>query len=255
MGAIALTDAFAYVAGYDFSPDTNNIRLDMQAQAKDATPFGVGWNVIVGGLKSVAFDMTGFWQSAAAGAAGSADVEAFPDLGVSDRVCTVGAIHSEPASPASFLEDERVYMFRAGKFTYELLGPVGEVAPFTLNSQGTQGIGAKQGLLLKKRGNVSATGQLGATLDSLGFGLGAAQFLYGTIHIFTAGTSITIQVQSDDNTGFTTPTTLATIGPLTTRGGTWMTPIPGPLTDRYFRFNVSAITGTFNIGAAMANTT
>lgn len=255
MGAIALTDAFAYVHGYDFSPDTNNIKLDMKAEAKDATPFGVGWNVIVGGLKSVNFDMQGFWQSGTAGAAGAVDPEAFPDLGVSDRVYTVGAIHTEPASPASFLEDERVYMFRGGKFTYDAFGAVGEVTPFTLSSAGTQGVGAKQGLLLKKKGNVSATGQLGATLDTLGFGLGAAQFLYATVHVFTAGTTITIQVQSDDNTGFSSATTLATIGPLTTRGGTWLTPIPGPITDRYFRFNVSAITGTFSVGAAMANTT
>ncbi len=252
MGAIALTDAMAYVAGYDFSVDTNNVKLDMQAQAKDATPFGVGWTVLVGGLKSVAFDMQGFWQS---GTSSAVDPESFPDLAVTERVFTVGDIHTEAPAIAPLTTPERVYMFRAGKFTYELLGSVGEVAPFTLNSAGTNGQGTKQGLLLKKKANVSATGQLGSIFDTLGFGVFPTQFIYATVHVFTAGTTITIQVQSDDNSGFSTPTTVATIGPLTTRGGTWMTPVPGQITDRYFRFNVSAITGTFSVGAAMAITT
>jgi hypothetical protein len=69
--------------------------------------------------------------------------------------------------------------------------------------------------------------------------------------VFSAGTTITVQVQSDDNAGMSSPTTVATIGPITVVGGTWMTPIAGPITDTYYRMNVSAITGTFSVAGAI----
>lgn len=249
MAAFALTDASAYVHGYDFTVDTNNMMLTHDAAVLDTTTFGSGgWTSCIGGLKTVSFNMTGFWQSATTQAV---DVESFPDLGVSDRVYTVAPVETEPASPASFLAAERCFLFKAGKFNYSpFAGQVGDVAGFTLNSMGTNGVGVVQGLLLKTKAVVSATGQMGSTFDTV-FGVGAAQSLYATFHEFVAGTTITIQVQSDDNSGFSSATTIGTIGPITTSGGTWMTPIPGPLTDRYYRFNVSAVTGSHTVAAAM----
>lgn len=250
MGVIALTDAYAYVAGHDFTTDTNNATLNTDVEALDATTFGSnGWKEFRGGLKAGAFDMAGFWQSAASD---SVDTESFPQLGVVDQVYTVGPLEVTPANPLSGLNGPFAYMFRAGKFRYEPFGPVGQLIPFKLGSMGTNGQGIKRGWLLKPRGDVSATGALGATLDTIGFGVGAGLFLWVTFHVFVAGTTITVQVQSDDNVGFATPTTIATIGPLTTTGGTWMTPVPGPLTDSFYRLNVSAITGTFNVAAALA---
>jgi len=250
MGVQAFTDAFAYVHGYDFTCDTNDIKLDAQVEAKDATTFCAnGWRQVAAGLKSVQFDMSGFWQSAAVDAV---DPQAFPDLGVIDRVYTVGPSDAAPADPLSILNPPFAYMFKAGKFSYEAFGEIGELTPFKLGSSGTAGPGVKRGWIIAPKGNVSATGKIGVTLDTLGFGVAAGAFLWASFHVFTAGTTITVQVQSDDNVGFTTPTTLATLGPLTAAGGTWMTPVPGLLADRYFRFNCSAITGTFSVAAAFA---
>ena len=59
-----------------------------------------------------------------------------------------------------------------------------------------------------------------------------------------------LTIESDDNGSFTSATTRATIGPLTATGGTWVTRVAGAITDDYYRFNVTAITGTFSVGAA-----
>jgi len=239
----ALTDVFSYVSEYDFTCDTNNAMLDLAAAELDATTFcSSGWTTKIAGLKSVKYDMAGFWQSAANQAV---DPQAFPRLGTVDEVFTVGPVRTE----ATGVTSSGCYLFKAGKFSYEQFGQVGTVAPFKLSSMGTNGVGVRRGWLLKAKGSVSATGQLGQTFDTA---LGSASStLYATVHIFTVGTTITIQLQSDDNTGFTTPTTLATIGPLTAVGGTWMTPVAGN-SDRYLRFNVSANTGTHSVAAALA---
>jgi hypothetical protein len=239
MGVLALTDAFAYVHGHDFTTDTNEVNLGLEAATLDKTTFGSGgWTEVAGGLKSNAFNMAGFWQSAASDAV---DPEAFNDLAVVNRVHTMGPVETE-GQPA--------YMFQAGKFSYQLLGPVGELAPFTLNSQGTDGVGAVRGTLTKAKGVVSA---IGATGTSLNLGAVAAnQFLYATFHVFgTPGTTITAVVESDDANTFASATTRFTFGPITTGGGVWGTRVAGSITDTWYRLRVTAITGTFTIAAAI----
>jgi len=237
MGVFAFTNVFAHIAGYDFTTDSNSATLTTEADSLEATPYGLGWKQFVGGLKSSAYNMAGFWQSAASQAV---DPEAFAGLGVADRVLTFGP---------SQVEGDPAYMLRALETSYGLGGEVGQVAPFSLAASGSNGTGTVRGKLTKARGNVSGTGAIGTGVQLSA--PSASQGVYCAVHIFTAGTTITLQLQSDDNGGFSTPTTIATIGPLTTSGGTWMTKIPGPLTDTFYRLNVSAVTGTFNMAAAI----
>src|SRR5690606_8311913 len=106
-----------------------------------------------------------------------------------------------------------------------------------------------RGQLAKATGSVDSTGPLGSVLN-----LGQAasgQHVYASLHVFAAGTTITVLVESDDSADFASPTTQATIGPITARGGTWVTSA-GPITDTHYRLNVSAVTGTFTVAAALA---
>lgn len=242
MAVLSLTDAFVHAAGYDFTTDTNTATLSADVAQLDATHFGSsGWQELAGGLKTVNFAHSGFWQAAADGQA--VDNQAFSMLSTS-QVYTVGPNETEGANG-------RCYMFQAAKSQYALGGTVGELAPFSLTATGSNGVGVVRGMLAKSRGSVSATGALGTGVQLGALGSDAVS-LYATVHIFEAGTTITILVESDDNSDFSSPTTVATIGPLTTSGGTWMTPVPGPITDSYFRFKVSAITGTFVLAGALA---
>jgi hypothetical protein len=238
MALFALTNVFAHFGPYDFTGDSNKAELQVDVEALDATVFaGSGWRSMVGGLKSSAFDMAGFWQSAVSQAV---DPEAFALLGAADKVLTFGP---------SQVEGDPAFMMFALESSYKIGGEAGALMPFELGAVGEDGTGTVRGRLTKARGNVSATGAIG-TGQNLG-AVSATQGVYCTIHVFSPGTTITLQLQSDDNAGFTTPTTIATIGPITAAGGTWVTKVPGPLTDSFFRLNVSAITGTFNMAAAI----
>lgn len=237
MTTLALTDATIWVAGYDLTGDSNSVALSASAEELDNTTFGsAGFRSRIAGLRNVESQVSGYWQAGAT----SVDNEAFTNLAVADRVVTIA-----PTSTATSV----AYMFRGGQFNYEMFGQIGEVTPFSLGIINTNSQGLVRGQVAKAKGNVSATGVLGS-----GVQLGAVasnQYLYATLHVFSAGTTITVQVQSDDNAGFTTPTTVATIGPITVAGGTWMTRVAGPLTDTFYRFNVTAVTGTFSVAGAI----
>jgi len=237
MAVEALLDAFTYVAGHDFTTDTNQGELNLEAAVLDATTFGSnGWQENAYGLKTLAFNYSGFWQSATADAV---DPEAFGDLGV-ERPHTWGQRE---------LEGEPAWLFNAGKSSYTLGGEVGPLAPFSLQSMATDKYGAIRGQLAKAKSAATAIGATGSIV-SLG-PVAADQFLYATFHVFTAGTTLTVQVQSAAAIGFGSPTLRGTIGPLTTRGATFMARVPGPITDGFYRFNISAVTGAFVAAGAI----
>lgn len=234
----ALLNAGLYVAGHDFTTDTNTGQLNLEAAALDKTTFGSdGWMENALGLKTLAFNYSGFWQSDVTDAV---DPEAFGDLALERaHTWTLDEIETEPA-----------YLFNAAKSAYSLGGEVGPLAPFQLTSVATDKFGAIRGQLAKAKGAANAIGALGSVVN-LG-AVAADQFLYATFHVFTAATTITVQVQSDDSAGMASPTQRgANIGPLTTRGGTWLARVAGPITDTHYRFNISAVTGAFVAAGAI----
>lgn len=237
MATLALVDATTYVDDYDFTTDLSSVKLEAAAEELDSTTFGGGgFRSRTAGLKTVGGEVAGYWQA-------TPDAAAFTNLGTANRVVT----HT-----LTGVAGDVAYMYQAGKFKYEAFGTVGELTPFTLTMNGTDGTaGLVRGQLAKAKGNVSATGVLGSVLN-----LGAptaTQYVYCAVHIFSAGTTITLQLQSDTASNFPSATTQATIGPLTTAGGTWMTRVAGALAgETHWRLNVSAITGTFSIAAAIA---
>lgn len=232
-----LLSCTTWVDDYDFTGDSNKLTVDAEVEDLDATTFGSGgWKVLAGGLKTAAASLEGFWQSAP-------DAEGFADLGNVDRVVTISPT-GLAASPA--------FMFQASKLKYSAFGQVGQLTPFTLDMSGSNTVGMVRGQVTAAKQAVSATGQLGSVVQ-----LGAptaGQYVYAALHVFgTPGTTITVQVQSDDNAGMTSPTTRGTIGPLTSAGGVWLARVAGPFSgEAYWRMNVSAITGTFTVAGAIA---
>ncbi|MBM7788853.1 hypothetical protein [Tenggerimyces flavus] len=239
MGVIALLDCFIHVHGHDFTTDSNSGQLATETAPLDKTTFGsAGWTELHGGLKSWTLALKGFWQSDTSDAV---DPEIFNGLGSTGQVFTLGPVETEA---------QVAYFAQGGKFNYQLLGQLGELAPFTLASQGTSGQGVIRGQLAKARGVVSAAGQVGSALN---LGAGAAgKFLYATVHTFLAGTTVTIQVQSDTASNFPTPTTVATFPAITARGASWLVRVDSTgITDTWWRLNVSAITGSFTVAGAI----
>lgn len=240
MTSFAFTDATVWAAGYDFTGDSNQLSLGVSVDELDSTTFGSGgYRSRVAGLRNTQMQLGGFWQSAATDAV---DPQVFPNLGSADRVITLAPDDAETTT---------AYMFQAIKLGYQMFGSIGELTPFTLDASGSNGVGCVRGQVAKAKGNVSATGATGSVVNITG--PTSTQYVYCTVHVFSAGTTITLQLQSDTASNFPSATTQATIGPLTAAGGTWMTRVAGPLSgENFWRLNVSAITGTFQIAAAIA---
>jgi hypothetical protein len=240
MGSLALTDAAVWLGGYDWSAQSNHLTLGAEVQDADATTFGSGgYRARKGTLRKLDGELRGLWESAASAAP---DPEAFSNLGVRDRVLT--ASHNG-------VETVPAYLSRQMHGAYEQFDEIGKLAPFKLKLAGSNPEGLVRGQVQKAKGNVSATGAIGSPVNLSAFSTGL--FLYVTVHVFQAGTTITLDVETDSASNFPSPTARATIGPLTAAGGTWMTRVPGTGSgDSWYRLNVTAITGTFQLAAAVA---
>lgn len=236
--AYVLTDAFAWVGGYDFTGDSNELRADVQHAVLNANVFGGGnWAQHKLGVSTVDWRLAGFWNVVE----NEQDSEEWGQLGTRDRVVTFG--------PGTTTEGDPAYLFRALTTQYVVGGPHGELAPYSVTAAGSNGQGVVRGRLLADKQTVSATGAFGTGVQ-VG-AVAADEFLYATFHVFSAGTTITVVVESDDNSGFTSATTRATFSTVTAKGGTWATRVAGAITDDWWRVRCTAVTGSFSVGAAI----
>ncbi|MEW2474609.1 hypothetical protein AB0875_12540 [Micromonospora gifhornensis] len=237
MAEFALVDATTWIGGYDFTGDLNQVQLQVSADELDSTTFGSGgFRKRIGGLRSVQASLAGFWSSATSAAP---DPHVMPDLGVADRVVTMTPDGAEGSV---------AYFFQGAKFSTQMFGQIGEVTPFSVDVMGSNKVGLVRGQVLKAKGTVNATGATGSALE-LGE-VADGQWLYAAFHVFSAGTTITAVLESDEDDDFADATTRATFGPITTTGGVWAARVAGPITDEWYRLRVSAVTGTFQIAGA-----
>jgi hypothetical protein len=239
--SFALLNATTFVGGYDFTGTMNQLALTGDLEELDSTVFGSVARSRTAGLQDVTAQLVGFWDAGT----GQVDPVVFAALGGGVQVAT----HTPNGTAGDV-----AYMYQAREFSYNLFGEVGQLAPYTLSLMGSSGNaqpGLIRGRLAAAKGNVAATGAFGSVVE-LG-AVAAGEYLYLAFHVFTAGTTISVKVQSDDNAGMSSATDVAsaTIGPITAAGGTWMTRVAGPITDTHFRLNATAVTGTFNVAAAL----
>jgi hypothetical protein len=217
------------------------VSLAATGDVLDVTTFcDDGWREYILGLRAWQFGLEGFWQSDTADAV---DPESFAALGTANRVMTVG-IDRDEADP--------VYMSKSMQPEYRLLGEVGAVAPFYVSAVGSSGNdGVVRGQLAVVKTTVTTTGAKGTALN-LGL-VGAGQYLYSTLHLMgTPGSSITCVVESDVDDNWSSATTRIAFGAQSTADGFWGTRLAGAIADDdWFRLNVTAITGSWDIACAI----
>lgn len=237
MANFVLLDQAIHVGGYDLTTHSNQVALTQEVETQDSTTFGGGgFRSRKGGLKDVTLEASGFHDS-------DPSTLGFTKLGIADEVVT---LHKGAASDVA-------YFFRGANGTYETLGAVGEMNPYSIGASGSNGQGLVRGLVARVKGNVSATGSTGVAVNC-GAG-GAGKYLYAAVHVFSAGTTLSVKIESDSAQAFSTPADVAsaTITGMTAVGGYWMTRVDATsITDTWFRFNVTACTGTFSIAGVIA---
>lgn len=240
MTEFVATAAFGYLGGLDLSGHIYQWSMDGSADWLKRTTFrNTGANKYRPGLKTTTLAATGYTDLAALGP----DEQLFTAYATrSNRVATFGNDEAE-GSPCC-LSDINLAQFTPGGG-----GQVGAMSEFSLQGQGTDVAGGVRGYLFKEQAAVSATGALGTAIQ-----LGAAsatQYRYATLHLLgSPGTSITTVLEMDSDNTFASATTVGTFGPLTASGGYWLTPVIGAATDQWYRFRVTAITGTWTVAAA-----
>lgn len=239
MGTFAANNITTWFSGYDMTGDLNQTTMPIEWEALDSTTFGPtrSGRSRAAGLEDVSSQVAGFYQAGT----GLVDPTVFSTLGDTIQVIT----HSHDGA-----EGSPAYFYQAKTFNYQVFGDIGQMTPFSLTAQGVRGnggqaVGAVRGPVLKTKADVSATGATG-TANQMG-AVSADQYLYAALHVFSAGTTITAVLESDDNSGFTSATTRITFGPITATGGTWGTRVAGAITDDWWRLRITAITGTFSI--------
>lgn len=237
MPTFALVNAAVYGDSFDFTGVSNQVTLTCEGTVLDRTNFrSGGWSESIMGAKTSTLAAAG----QADFAAGASDEWQFANLGSTGKVFTVAGQETEgdvalmvQSMPANFVHG----------------GTYNEVAPYSLNGVCSDGVGVIRGRLLKEWGTVSGTGALG-TAFQLG-AVSASQYAYSTIHLFgTAGTSITVLIESAAASDFSGATTRITHGSHTTVGGRWGTRVAGSITDTWWRARVSAISGTWTVAVA-----
>lgn len=242
MGEFILDQAFFHLGGHDFAPDINNLTGSSAFETLDKTTFrNNGAREYRGGLFTTNLGMSGFADLSQYGN----DVTLFnAQVGKTAQVVTVGVVEAE-GSPC-LITKAMVPTFNPGGG-----GQVGALSAFQMSGSGSDRYGAIRATQLVMAQTVSTTGAKGTGVQ-LG-AVGADQRLFAALHLLgEPGTSITVVLESDDNSGFTSATTRGTFGPLTTSDGYWLSPVGGAIADTWWRFRVTAITGTWDLAASAA---
>lgn len=216
-----LSDVELWLAEHHLTGVTNSVALNYGVELQDATVFGNASRRRVAGLKTVDAQAEGFLDSTAGN-----------DKAFYDRIGLV----NEPLSIApTSTEGGRAFTFRAAESEYSQPFAVGDMYRYSVTAQGNEGEGLIRGsLLLNGTKNADGSGtsfQLGS--------VSATQKLYAALHVTAvSGTpTLTAKVQSDDNSGFTTPSDRITFTQMTATGAQFATPVAGEITDDWWRVN------------------
>lgn len=227
-----IRDARVWVAEFDFSGHVNSTALDYSADAPEDTAYDdTARSRLAGGLQAITLQVEGLWE---AGGSGPDDALS-GDLALADTpvsICTV----------AGAAEGDRAFAFRALFADYQPVGgAIGDAQRFSAGAEASQGP-LVRGVVMH---NATRTATGNASAQQLGALAAAANILHAALHVLeVSGTSpaLTVKIQSDDNSGFTTPTDRITFTVANGVTSEWKN-VAGPITDDWWRVTYT-ISGT-----------
>lgn len=238
-----------FAGGCDLTSQNNKVEMSGEYEEKETTTWGsydaasgkIAKEVIAG-LWAGKITASGFWDA--------------NDLSLVDDTMWAarGARRAWTMAPVGASEGSLAYLTHTVHTSYQLLGQVGDVAPWQASMSGTGTMG--RGQIASAPGTArTATGS--ATILDLGAaGIPSGRNVLASLHVLSvSGTStptFTASVQSAATVGFASPTTRITFTAATAIDGQWQT-LAGPITDRYWRltWTISGTTPSFLVAAAI----
>lgn len=224
---LVLQDVRLYVAGGDLTGYSNKAVLTAKADALDRTTFGdydvaTGhtWKTRTGGLFEGTAELEGFWQ---AGDNTQPDDLWWSNLGVSTVPLT--------AVPTSGAVGSLTWLSRMLETAYTPGAKVGELMGWSASAATNWPL--VRGQILHPQGTARTTSGNGTAVQ-LG-AVNASHALYVCLHVLSyVDGSLTVTIDSDDNSGFTSAVTQGTFAAATAVGGQTLK-IAGGITDTYWR--------------------
>lgn len=219
-----------FAGGCDLTSQGNKLDFGGEFEEKDTTTWG-SYDAasdkiakeVIGGLWSAKISASGFWDAG--------DLSLVDDSMWAER----GTRQPWTVCPSGIALGSLAYIQQALHSSYQLLGQVGDVAPWQASLAGS-------GFMARGQVVVPPTVASGASFGSAGYirivgGVPADKSLFASLHVLSvAGTgspTISALIQSDDNSSFTSPTHQVTFDVASGISGQ-VKSIPGPITDEYF---------------------
>jgi hypothetical protein len=219
---VILKDCRIFAGAAHLSGQQNRIELSGELDEKDTTNFlSDGWKECTGSLKGFKIVGGGQWNAS--------------DLSAVDasRWAALGVAEAWSIAPATVAPGDRVYVGAANQSKYTFLGELGEVAPWTVDVDGSGAMVRGWSL----HNYTTARTATGSGTAVLGSAVTSDQALYAALHVLsvsgTGSPTLTVRVQSD-TVGFPSATTVGTFTAATGLTNQFMR-IAGPITDTYFR--------------------
>lgn len=238
---VLLSDCKIYLGAYDLTGSARRVQMTGAKAELTDSRFGDGHEAYFPGLQQVSSECGGFFSS-------SALANGEPDPVIFDKWNTYAAgvplLVAPPYAPtaAAGADGNTAYMVVGGQFQYEgMSGNHGETLAYRFTTKpGTLYRLYRQTIAYPK---TALNGNANGTAYQLGV-LAAGQTLVAALHVFAAATAnYTVKIQSDDNSGFTTPTdriTFAAVTGLTHE----VKKLDGAVaTDDYWRVNITKTAG------------
>lgn len=217
-----LTDCRIFAGAAHLSGQQNRIGVEGECDEKDTTNFlSGGWKECTGSLKGFKLSGGGQWAASDASAVDNS------------RWAALGVAEAWSVAPSTVAPGDRVYVGAANQSKYTFLGELGEVAPWSVDVDGSGPLVRGWSL----HNYTTARTATGSGTAVLGSAVTSDQALYCALHVLSvSGTSsptLTVRVQSD-TVGFPSATTVATFTAATGLTNEFKR-IAGPITDTYFR--------------------
>lgn len=233
--AKSLVNARIFAGGADLTSASNKVDLSGEVEDKEVTNFGsIGtdgrvWKEIIAGLGSAKISAAGQWEAG--------DLSKVDDQAWQNR----GAVNAWTVAIGGNVGD-LAYLTKALESKYTIGGSPGDVAPWQADATGSWAL--VRGQIMHPPGTARSANGTG-TARQLG-AIATGKALYVCLHVLsvagTASPSLTVTVESDDASGFASPTTVATFTAATAISDQALS-VAGPTTDAWFRITW-AVTGT-----------
>lgn len=236
------TDALIAVGKHNLSGVSNEISLSAGIEALDSTCFGDTARRRLASITDAKISGAGIYDATLL------DLPMFTAIGeTDDNASVITLAPSKADAQVAYISKSCAYQWQPGASHGELL-------------QGSFALSAKDILVRGQLGEIGTTARTASGNGSaLSLGaVSASQSLYATLHVVTvSGTTPTLDViiQSDDGSGFASPTSRITFAQMTAAGSKWGS-AAGAITDTFFRVNYTiGGTGpsfTFIVGIGIA---